>query len=60
MRKYIFAYLLFGLFASTVAYSQVDQSEEVQVIEHLGDTIPLDLQFVTDKMDTVTLRELIL
>lgn len=59
MRKYIFAYLLFGLFASTVAYSQVDQSEEVQVIEHLGDTIPLDLQFVTDKMDTVTLRELI-
>lgn len=59
MKSHIFSLLLLFLFTSNIVFSQVDQSEEVQVIEHLGDTIPLDLQFVTDKMDTVTLREII-
>lgn len=53
--------LIFVLFVVLIpkSYTQVDQSEEVRVIEHLGDTIPLDLKFVTDKFDTVTLRQLI-
>ncbi len=39
--------------------AQVDQSEEVAVIEHLGETIPLDLKFVNEKFDTLTLRQII-
>src|SRR5665647_1415415 len=49
--------VLFTLMLSTQA--QVDQSTEVGVIEHLGKTIPLDLKFVNEKFDTVTLRQLI-
>jgi protein SCO1/2 len=51
--------LMSFLFVTAPVFSQIDQSEEVQVIEHLGDTIPLDLKFVTDEMDTVTLGKLI-
>lgn len=40
-------------------HSQIDQSPEVGVIEHLGDTLPLDLKFVNESFDTVTLRQLI-
>ena len=32
---------------------------EVGIVEHLGDTIPLDLRFVNEKGDTVALRQLI-
>jgi protein SCO1/2 len=39
--------------------AQVDQSPEVGVIEHLGATIPLDLQFLNEKSEKVTLRQLI-
>jgi protein SCO1/2 len=39
--------------------AQVDQSEEVAVIEHLGETIPLDLQFVNEKFDTLSLKQII-
>jgi protein SCO1 len=59
MKKNILALIVIVLFLTTSAYSQVDQSEEVQVVEHLGDTIPLDLKFVTEKNETVTLRQLI-
>jgi protein SCO1 len=41
------------------SYAQVDQSPEVGIIEHLGKQIPLDLKFVNDKFDTVTLKQLI-
>lgn len=59
MKRNIFAILVLSLILCPKIYSQVDQSEEVQVIEHLGDTIPLDLKFVTEKNETVTLRQLI-
>ncbi len=49
--------LLFALVFS--AKSQADQSQDVGVFEHLGKTIPLDLKFVNDKYETVTLRQLI-
>jgi protein SCO1 len=39
--------------------AQVDQSTEVGVIQHLVEKIPLDLKFVNDKFDTVTLKQLI-
>lgn len=39
--------------------SQVDQSLEVGVIEHLGETIPLDLEFLNEKSEKVTLKQLI-
>ncbi|MDD2797058.1 MAG: SCO family protein [Bacteroidales bacterium] len=41
------------------SYAQIDQSPEVGIIEHLGDTIPLDLKFVNEKSQPVTLRQLI-
>jgi len=40
-------------------YAQVSKTPEVGIIEHLGKTIPLDLKFVNDKFDTVTLKQLI-
>lgn len=41
------------------SYAQIDQSPEVGIIEHLGETIPLDLKFVNERNQTVTLRQLI-
>ncbi len=40
-------------------HAQVDQAADVGVVEHLGKYIPLDLQFINDKFDTVTLKQLI-
>ncbi|MDD4992494.1 MAG: SCO family protein [Paludibacter sp.] len=57
-KKLALAVLLFFQI-STGAFAQVDQSPEVGVIEHLGNTIPLDLTFVNEKSDTVTLRQVI-
>jgi protein SCO1/2 len=59
MKKIIFTIVFFTLILAPSVYSQVDQSEEVRVVEHLGDTLPLDLKFVTDKNEPVTLRQLI-
>jgi protein SCO1/2 len=39
--------------------SQVDQSPEVGVIEHLGENIPLDLEFLNEKSEKVTLKQLV-
>jgi protein SCO1/2 len=59
MKKY-FNCLLILLFCLTgSAFAQVDQSTEVGIVEHLGKTIPLDLKFVNEKFETVTLRQLI-
>jgi len=59
MKKSLYLLIIFVLLLTTNVNAQVDQSEEVRVVEHLGDTLPLDLTFVTEKFDTVTLRELI-
>jgi len=56
--KLILAFIAI-LFLSVKSYAQVDQSPEVGIIEHLGKKIPLDLKFVNDKFDTVTLKQLI-
>jgi protein SCO1/2 len=59
MTKKIFYFfvLLFSLTWRLTA--QVDQSPEVGVIEHLGTTLPLDLQFTNEKSEKVTLKQLI-
>ena len=57
MKKNIIAFVVLALILPLTSTAQVDQSEEVRVVEHLGDTIPLDLKFVTDKFDTVTLGQ---
>ena len=58
--KIFFNCLFISLFCLTgLLYAQVDQSPEVGIVEHLGKTIPLDLKFVNDKFETVTLRQLI-
>ena len=59
MKRNIFILFVLSLILFPQTYAQVDQSEEVQVVEHLGDTIPLDLKFVTEKNENVTLRQLI-
>jgi len=59
MKKSLYLLIIFVSLLTTNVNAQVDQSEEVRVVEHLGDTLPLDLTFVTEKFDTVTLRELI-
>jgi protein SCO1/2 len=57
-RKLLFIFVLTSFFV-VPTMSQVDQSTEVGIVEHLGETIPLDLKFVNEKFDTVTLRQLI-
>jgi len=59
MKKKIIVVLSIVLTFTGSVFAQVDQSPEVGVIEHLGKTIPLDLKFVNDKFDTVTLKQLI-
>jgi len=57
-KKFIYAFI--SLIALPFSLSaQVDQSPEVGVVEHLGKKIPMDLKFVNDKFDTVTLGQLI-
>ena len=58
MRK---CYVLIFIFSviSSLSFAQVDQSPEVGVVEHLGSTVPLDLKFVNDQSETVTLKQLI-
>ena len=59
MKKNFILTVLFFLSLTGSGYAQVDQSPEVGIVEHLGKTIPLDLKFVNDKFQTVTLRQLI-
>ncbi|OIP81181.1 MAG: hypothetical protein AUK44_10585 [Porphyromonadaceae bacterium CG2_30_38_12] len=58
MKKTTGILFLFFCLTNWIASAQIDTSE-VQVIEHLGEKIPLDLKFVTEKMDTVTLGQII-
>jgi protein SCO1 len=56
--------LIFPLFIAFTllfqpVYSQVDKSTEVGVIEHLGNKIPLNLKFINEKFETVTLGQLL-
>jgi protein SCO1/2 len=58
--------LLLTVILACSAYGQTagkpvlqDKDVEIGIIEHLGDTIPMDLWFFNEKNDTVTLGELI-
>jgi Uncharacterized protein SCO1/SenC/PrrC, involved in biogenesis of respiratory and photosynthetic systems len=59
MKKRFLLAFIFVLTLTTASFAQIDQSPEVGVTEHLGSTIPLDLQFKNEKFETVTLRQLI-
>lgn len=59
MKKNFILILIFLILKITGTYAQVDQSAEVGVFEHLGKTIPLDLKFVNDKFDTISLKQII-
>lgn len=59
MKKIVVFAILFLFIAVGKTNAQVDQSPEVGVIEHLGEKVPLDLKFVNEKFETVTLRQLI-
>ncbi len=59
MKKIVVFSILFLFVAFGKANAQVDQSPEIGVIEHLGEKLPLDLKFVNEKFETVTLRQLI-
>ena len=59
MNRTLFFTVIAVILLTGKAFSQVDQSPEVGVVEHLGKTIPLDLKFINDKSEPVTLRQLI-
>jgi len=59
MKKILILTLIGIICCTTRIFAQVDQSPEVGIVEHLGKTLPLDLKFVNDKFETVTLRQLI-
>ncbi|MFO7827936.1 MAG: SCO family protein [Bacteroidales bacterium] len=62
MKKIILLTSLFLIIFNQQTISQQAISDdiiEIGWIEHLGDTIPLDLKFINESNDTVALRELI-
>ena len=59
MIKKIITAVLFFIVLSANSFAQVDQSPQVGIVEHLGTKIPLDLKFINDKFETVTLRQII-
>jgi protein SCO1/2 len=59
MIKKIISAVLFFFILSANSFAQVDQSPQVGIVEHLGTKIPLDLKFINDKFETVTLRQII-
>jgi protein SCO1/2 len=53
---------LFGIYlnvSSQTALNSFGENVEVGIVEHLGDTIPLDLTFQNEKDSTVHLRDLV-
>jgi protein SCO1/2 len=59
MKKNILLTIFFLLVIVFKSESQEDKTTEVGVFEHLDSIIPLDLKFVNDNNQTVTLRQLI-
>ena len=59
MKKSILISIVFLITTIFQLQAQIDQSAEVGIIEHLGNTIPLDIKFVNEKGDSVTLAQLI-
>ena len=59
MKKKLILSFVFFVGIIGCSFAQIDQSPEVGIIEHLGKPIPLDLKFVNDKFETVTLKQLI-
>lgn len=56
----LFWILLFSLVVNYWLLSQGQINDpEVGIIEHLNDTIPLELKFVNENFDTVTLKQLV-
>ena len=60
MKKIVLLFIAFVFaFQFTNAQTNSVNNEDVGIIEHLGKTIPLDLKFVNDKNEPVTLSQLI-
>jgi protein SCO1/2 len=61
MRKlFLLTIIIFAGILSCYSQSQIDEDKiEVGIVEKLGETIPLDLTFLNESNDTVTLGELI-
>ncbi len=60
MKKILWVVLFEIIVASVFAQRPIIPADpEVGIVEHLSDTVPLDLKFVNEKGDTVTLRQLI-
>jgi protein SCO1/2 len=59
MKKIILIAFVFLVAIAFNSQSQNEQPPEVGIFEHLDETLPLDLKFVNDNNQTVTLKELI-
>jgi protein SCO1/2 len=59
MIKKIITAVLFFFILSANTFAQVVQSPQVGIVEHLGSKVPMDLKFINDKFETVTLRQII-
>ena len=59
MRKIILILIVFLIAIVPKLKAQVNSNPEVGIVEHLNEKIPMDLKFINDKLDTVTLKQLI-
>lgn len=59
MKRLVYCLVLFVFLMGNKMSAQVDTTSEVGIYEHLGAQIPLDLQFLNEKSEQVTLKQLI-
>lgn len=57
--RYTILTLIISLAITSLWAQTQNEDVEIGIVEHLGDTIPLDLEFFNEKNDTVTLGQLI-
>ncbi len=55
MKRISLVLLLFGVFVHSYSQLPIRREVEIGIVEKLGETLPLDLKFINEKNDTVTL-----
>ena len=57
--KKIYILIFSIVLINSMTIAQIDKSPDVGVVEHLGASVPMDLKFINDKFEPVTLKQLI-
>ena len=59
MKRFLLVIFIIALFCNSRAQLPVQRATEIGIVEKLGESIPLDLKFINEKNDTVSLGSII-